>query len=124
MAAKKEKDIYTLDEYLSMPYKIVMHCTGEGGNEAFFAEVLELEGCCADGATPAETYEALREEMRIHLQIYLKNGVSPPIPKPLNNKTTKVLVRMPAYLQQRLAIIAKTENISINQLIINKLSSV
>jgi len=124
MSVKKNNDMNTLEDYLSMPYKTVLQSTGETGSTAFFAEILELEGCCADGATPSEAYDALRKEMAIHLQIYLKNGITPPVPKPIKNHTVKVLVRMPAYLQQRLAITAKVENISINQLIINKLSSV
>jgi len=122
MAEKKDKNVYTLEEYLSMPYKSMIYSTGDTGNTAFFAEILELEGCCADGATPAEAYDSLREEMSIHLQMYLNKGITPPMPKPVKNRNVKVLVRMPASLQQRLAMTAKIENVSINQLIINKLS--
>ena len=124
MAAGKNKDSYTLEDYLSMPYKSMIYSTDDEGNTSFFAEILELEGCCAEGSTPAEAYDALREEMAIHLQMYFNKGITPPMPKPANNRNVKVLVRMPASLQHKLAITAKAENISINQLIINKLSSV
>ena len=124
MPVKKSKDNYTLEDYLSMPYKSMIYSTGDSGNSEFFAEILELEGCCAEGATPAEAYSALREEMAIHLQMYFNKGITPPMPKPTNNRNVKVLVRMPASLQNRLAMTAKAENISINQLIINKLSLV
>jgi len=123
MNNKKTKSKYVLEDYLLMPYKVVLQSTGDTGNTAFFAEILELEGCCADGATPTEAYDGLRKEMAIHLQMYLNKGIEPPLPKPATNRKVKVLVRMPAILQNRLAIIAKAENISINQLIINKLSS-
>ena len=116
------KENYTLEDYLSMPYKSVMNSTGESGESAYFAEILELDGCCAEGATPAETYEALREELTLHIQMYINKGITPPMPKPTSNKTVKVLVRMPATLQQKLAMRAKVENISINQLIVNNLS--
>ena len=122
MSDKKSSDIYSLDEYLSMPYKSMIFSTGDANDTAFFAEILELEGCCADGATPAEAYEALRKEMAVHLQMYLNKGIAPPMPKPAKSQNVKVLVRMPATLQHRLAVTAKAENISINQLIINKLS--
>ena len=124
MAAKNNYDSYALEDYLSMPYKFMIYSTGETGNTAFFAEILELEGCCADGANPDEAYKALREEMAMHLKMYLSKGIAPPMPKFVSNRKVKVLVRMPATLQQRLAVTAKAENISINQLIINKLSSV
>ena len=122
MIKKKDEDIYTIDEYLSMPYKIILYSTGEAGDEAFFAEIIEIDGCCADGATPAAAYDALRKEMAIHLQLYLKNGITPPLP--IKNNTVKVLVRMPANLKQRLTLIAKAENTSVNQYIVNKLSAV
>jgi len=118
-----KNDSYSLEEYLSMPYKSMIFSTGDIGSTAFFAEILELEGCCAEGATPAEVYDALREEMALHLQMYLNKGITPPMPKTSTKNNAKVLVRMPASLQIRLAMVAKAENISINQLIINKLSS-
>ena len=124
MSVKKNNNTYTLEDYLSMPYKIMIYSTGETGNTAFFAEILELEGCCADGATPNEAYNTLRDEMAIHLKMYLSKGITPPMPKSITNRKVKVLVRMPSTLQQKLAVTAKTENISINQLIINKLLSV
>ena len=123
MITKESKDNYKLEDYLSMPYKSMIYSTGEAGNTAFFAEILELEGCCAEGTTPAEAYDALKVEMAIHLQMYLNKGIAPPLPKPAKKHNVKVLVRMPASLQHRLAMTAKAENMSINQLIINKLSS-
>ena len=123
MSSESNKEIRSLDYYLSLPYKSMIFSTGDTGDTAFFAEILELEGCCADGVTPAEAYEALREEMAIHLQMYLNKNIAPPLPKPTRKQNVKVLVRMPASLQHRLAITAKAENISVNQLIINKLSS-
>ena len=122
MPDRISKETYTLEDYLSMPYKSMIYSTGDSGNTAFFAEILEIEGCCAEGATPAEAYDALRGEMAIHLQMYLNKGMVPPMPKPVKSRNVKVLVRMPASLQHRLAMTAKAENVSINQLIINKLS--
>ncbi|MCL2821200.1 MAG: toxin-antitoxin system HicB family antitoxin [Oscillospiraceae bacterium] len=122
--SENNKDVYTVEEYMAMPYKKIITSTGEEGDTAFFAEVLELVGCCVDGTTPDEAYKALEEEMAIHLQLYLNKNIAPPLPKSIKKKNVKVLVRMPADLQQKLAITAGIENISINQLIIDKLSSV
>ncbi|MCL2628061.1 MAG: toxin-antitoxin system HicB family antitoxin [Oscillospiraceae bacterium] len=123
MTVKKNAEIYTLEEYMAMPYKVIITSTGETGDNAFFAEILELDGCCVDGATPNEVYDALVEEMAIHIQLYLKNDIPPPIPKSVKRSNAKVLVRMPSTLQQELAARAQLEEISINQLIVNKLSS-
>jgi len=122
--SNSSKDAYTLADYLSMPYRSVIQFKGEAGNEAYFAEILELEGCCAEGATPYEAYDSLREEMSAHIQMYINKGLTPPIPKPPKDHTVKVLVRMPASLQQKLAMRAKSEKVSINKVIIDKLSSV
>jgi len=115
--------IHTGEQYLTLPYKRIIYPTGDSGSTAFFAEVLELEGCCAEGATYAEAYEALTQEMRRHIQMYLNRNITPPIPKLPKDYSGRVLVRMPASLQYRLALKAKEENVSVNQLIVSKLSS-
>lgn len=108
--------------YLTLPYKRIIYPTGELGETAFFAEVLELEGCCAEGATYTEAYEALTKNMNLHIQMYLNKGLVPPTPKVPMDYSGKVLVRMPATLHYKLALRAKEENVSINQLIVSKLS--
>jgi len=115
--------MHTSEQYLSLPYKRIIYPNGDSGSTAFFAEVLELEGCCAEGATYTEAYEALTQEMRQHIQMYLNRSITPPIPKLPKDYSGRVLVRMPASLQYRLALKAKEENVSVNQLIVSKLSS-
>jgi len=108
--------------YLALPYKRIIYPTGDNGETAFFAEVLELEGCCAEGSTYTEAYEALTENMALHIQMYLNRDLEPPTPKLPVDYSGKVLVRMPATLHFKLALRAKEENVSINQLIVSKLS--
>ena len=122
-ASNKNTVIRTSEHYLSLPYKRIIYPTGDSGSTAFFAEVLELEGCCAEGATYAEAYEALTQEMRQHIQMYLNRNITPPTPRLPKDYSGRVLVRMPASLQYRLALKAKEENVSVNQLIVSKLSS-
>jgi len=121
--AKKKTELKPHEYYMALPYKRIIYPTGESGNHAFFAEVLELEGCCADGATYNEVYETLTVEMGHVIQMCLNKGIEPPVPRSLNGYSGKVLVRMPASLQYRLALRAKVENVSVNQLIVSKLSS-
>jgi len=120
---KKRAELKTREYYMALPYKRIIYPTGEPGNEAFFAEVLEIEGCCVDGATYTETYEKLTEAMGNCIQMYLNKGIEPPIPRLPHEYSGRVLVRMPAILQYKLALKAKEENVSVNQLIVSKLSS-
>jgi predicted HicB family RNase H-like nuclease len=108
--------------YLALPYKRIIFPTGELGDTAYFAEVLELEGCCAEGATYSDAYEALTRKMTIHIQMFLNRGLAPPMPKMPMEYSGKVLVRMPATLHYKLMLRAKEENVSVNQLIVSKLS--
>ena len=121
--AKKKVELKTREYYMSLPYKRIIYPTGETGSTAFFAEVLELEGCCADGATYNEAYETLTKEIGNCIQMCLNIGIEPPIPRLPRKYSGRVLVRMPASLQYKLALIAKEDNVSINQLIVSKLSA-
>ncbi|MDR2569913.1 MAG: type II toxin-antitoxin system HicB family antitoxin [Oscillospiraceae bacterium] len=121
---ENENIIYSLDDYLSFPYKRIIYPTGEYGDTAYFAEVLEIDGCCAEGATYVEAYEALTNEMKKHIQMYLNKGMAPPIPKLPKDYSGRILVRMPSSLQYKLAIKAKERNVSVNQLIVSQLSQV
>jgi predicted HicB family RNase H-like nuclease len=124
MATSNEDTLmHTSEHYLALPYKRIIYPTGDSGGTAFFAEVLELEGCCAEGTTYTEAYEALTQEMRRHIQMYLNKKIAPPTPRLPKDYSGRVLVRMPASLQYKLALRAKEENVSVNQLIVSKLSS-
>ena len=121
--AKKKTELKSREYYMALPYKIITYPTGESGDTAFFAEVLELEGCCVDGATYTEAYEKLMEEMGNVIQMCLNRGIEPPVPRPLHKYSGRVLVRMPASLHYKLTLKAYDNNVSVNQLIVSKLSS-
>jgi predicted HicB family RNase H-like nuclease len=112
-----------VSRYLEMPYNRIIHPTGDSGDTAFFAEVLEIEGCCAEGATAAEAYDALTKAMEIFFKLCLERGDEPPIPKTSDQYSGKLLVRMPTSLHYKLTVYAKKENVSINQLIVSMLSA-
>jgi len=120
---REKKKALTVEDYLELPYKRIIYPTGDAGSAAFFAEVLELDGCCAEGATFTEAYEALTQEMGQHIQMYLNKNITPPTPKLPKDYSGRVLVRMPRSLQHKLALKAKEENVSVNQFIVSRLSS-
>jgi predicted RNase H-like HicB family nuclease len=59
-----------------MRYAVVIEQAGEN----FSAYVLDLPGCVATGATPAEAQEAIREAVELHLLGLKEDGE--PVPEP------------------------------------------
>ncbi len=62
-----------------MRYAVVIEKTA--GN--FSAYVPDLPGCVATGDTPAETEQAIREAIRLHLDGMRQDGTSAPEPTSL-----------------------------------------
>jgi predicted RNase H-like HicB family nuclease len=69
----------TLEDYLALDYTVLVRENESGG---FFAEVAELPGCWADGATEQEARATLKEAMRLWIKTQLADGQ--PIPAPRN----------------------------------------
>lgn len=109
--------------YIKLPYKRVIYPTGENGNNAFFGYIMEIDGCYVDAQSYDEAYEKLSESLAAHIDMFLKNGLTPPRPILPEDFNGKVLVRMPKTLHFRLSIEAIQEKVSLNHLIVSKLSS-
>lgn len=109
----------SVEHYLSLNYPISIHKDDEGD---FIAEVQELSGCLADGATPNEAFENVREAMRSWIESRLKAGLEVPEPRADQEFSGKVLLRMPRWLHRRLSQQARTENSSLNQYMVSLLA--
>ena len=94
-------------------------------DKGFIAEVPDLPGCSAWGATEAN---AAREAQRaIAAWLEAAKGAGREIPKPsvaepLDRYSGKFIVRVPRTVHARLARKAKQEGVSLNQLIASVLS--
>lgn len=64
----------------------------------------------------------LNEAMEGWLEVKLENGISIPEPDTADNYSGKFVVRLPKTLHQRLAMEAKLEGVSLNQLALYKLA--
>ena len=112
----------TVDEYMELPYNIVLrHIIDESG-EYYFTTVQELDGCMSDGSTIEEAYANIREAMEGWIETKLEAGLSVPIPIDTNKYSGKFVVRLPKTLHRRLAIEAEREGVSLNQFAVYKLS--
>ena len=78
--------------------------------------ILELDGCQSTGDTLEELYENLNEAMEVYLETKLEYGLPVPTPEKVGDYSGKFVVRLPKLLHQRLAIEAKNEGVSLNQL--------
>lgn len=60
-------------------YEIILYWSAD--DDAFVAEVPELPGCAAHGATQAEALHQVQEAMELWLDVAREKGVSIPEPK-------------------------------------------
>lgn len=111
-----------VEDYMKLPYtRLVQEIQDESGHY-FFGRILELDGCQSTGETLEKLYENLNEAMEGYLETKLEYGLSIPIPERVEDYSGKFVVRLPKSLHQRLAIEAKNEGVSLNQLALYKLA--
>ena len=113
----------TLEEYLELPYAIVVvHDVNEDGNSGWVAEVEELPGAISQGRTAEEAVERVREAMRDWLAVALEDGVAIPEPRATADFSGRFLVRVPASLHSDLVRSADREGVSLNQFVTGALA--
>jgi len=76
-----------VDDYMKLPYHVVMVRDETGGAPATVVWVDELPGCISQGDTPAEAAAMIGDAMRGWLQVALDHGV--PIPEPEARASTE-----------------------------------
>ena len=113
----------SVNEYLKLPYNIVLrHITDDSG-DYYFAIVQELDGCMSDGVTIDEAYANIYEAMEGWIETKLEAGLNIPVPLETNGYSGKFVVRLPKTLHRRLATEAEKEGVSLNQYALFKLAN-
>ena len=100
-------------------YEISLRRDEEG---TYFATVDELPGCMADGATPNQAVDNLREATRTWISSRKAAGLDVPRPRERSEFSGKFLVRMRKSLHAWCARDAAKEGVSLNQFIVSLLS--
>jgi antitoxin HicB len=111
----------TLQEYLSLPYTIILR--RDKRDEIFVARVEELPGCSAHGDTEQEAVLNLRDNMEVWISDCIDSGDA--VPEPAAEKelpSGKWLQRVPRSLHLKLIRLAKEEGVSLNQLVTSALA--
>ena len=112
-----------LNDYMGLPYNIVVrHILDESG-DYYCATVLELDGCTRDGATPGEAYANVQEAMKGWIGKKLEAGAYIPEPVAMEKYSGKFVLRIPKALHARLSMEAANNGVSLNQYILYRLSS-
>jgi len=110
------------NEYLNLPYNIIIKHIKDNSGEYYFATVLELDGCMSDGATPEEAYANIREAMEGWIETKLEGGFSIPLPIDSEKYSGRFVLRIPKTLHARLAMEAANDGVSLNQYALYRLS--
>lgn len=113
---------YNKDDFFGYSVRLSQLSEGDGGG--WIATVPELRGCLADGETPDEAYEELKEVLSFWLEVAKEKGKNVPEPTAYKEPdySGKTMLRMPKNLHRILAEQADYEGVSLNQYMVSLLS--
>ena len=102
-----------LDYYMSLPYSEVIKAAKEGG---YVGYIPELRGCITQAETKAEIVEMLDDAKKCWIEAAMEDGAA--IPEPLTEEdfSGKFNLRIPKSLHRSLAMSAREEGVSLNQM--------
>ena len=107
---------------IDQPYHIELVKSDEG-EAGWTAQVEELPGCSADGATPQEAAAGVEAAISAWIADAEAHGRQVPKPRSAASYSGRLLVRMPQSLHAELAHAAERDEISLNQFITSALAS-
>lgn len=116
---KEQKGI---EYYMQLPYSILLHEIEDEGEKYWIAEVPELPGCKSHGSTIDQAVKNVEEAKKDWILDSLEDGDEIPTPIERDRFSGKTLVRMSRSLHRALSLVAESEKLSLNQLIVTILA--
>ena len=113
----------TLEGYLALPYHVALVRDGEGEAGPWVAQVEELADCTSRAETAELAASGIQQAMSDWIREALHEGRDIPEPKPVDEHSGRLLLRMPRTLHAELTRVAEREGISLNQFITDALAS-
>ncbi len=113
----------TVQEYLALPYHIVIQHLNDESGSYYFATVKEFDGCMSHGKNYDEAFKNIQEAMEGWIETKLENEFPVPMPMEDNQYSGKFVLRIPKSLHSRLAMEAEQEGVSLNQYALYRLSA-
>lgn len=111
-----------LDYYLNLNYEVSLRRLTEEEGGGWLASIPLLPGCMSDGETPEEALRNLEDAKRCWLETALALNRDIPEPGDEQKFSGKFTLRLPKSLHKAIAMKAKEDNVSINQMAIYLLS--
>jgi antitoxin HicB len=102
----------TLSYYMKLKYEIIVK-PDDGG---YVAYIPELPGCITQADDIQEVFPMLADAKKAWLEAALKEKITIPEPKSLDDFSGKFNLRLPKSVHKKLYEQAQLENVSINQL--------
>ncbi len=103
----------TLDEYLKLPYRLVL--TPDPDEGGFVASYPELPGCITCGETVEAAAAAAVDAKRAWIEAALSDGIQIQEPLTSDDYSGQFKLRIPKSLHKSLSDHSKEEGISMNQ---------
>lgn len=111
-----------IEYYTQLPYSILLHQVEDEGKKYWIAEVPELPGCKSHGSTVEEAVDSVEEAKKDWIADSLEKGEDVPVPVERDRYSGRMLVRMSRSLHRALSLMADSEKLSLNQLIVTILA--
>ena len=102
-----------LQYYMSLPYREVIEADPNGG---VVGHIAELPGCITQAETKNTLLDMLDDAKQSWLEAALADGISIPEPAREEDYSGRFNLRLPKSLHKDLALTAKMEGVSLNQL--------
>ena len=113
----------TVERYLALPYHVTLVRDGDGEDGPWVAQVEELAGCTSRAETAEQAASGIQQAMSDWISEALREGREVPEPKPVDEHSGRLLLRMPRTLHAELTRLAEREGVSLNQFITDALAS-
>ena len=99
-------------------YAVDIHYSGEN----YFAEFPELPGAMTWAPTLGELEAMIEDAKLAYIEDLLEDGEEVPAPREIEDYSGSLRLRIPKSVHRRLALEADKENVSLNTLMVSKLS--
>jgi antitoxin HicB len=118
----REKYQNNIEYFMKLPYSLLLHQIEDEGKQYWIAEIPELPGCKSHGETIGEAVASIEEAKKDWVLDSLEDGEEIPTPIEREKFSGRTLLRMSRSLHRALSLIAETEKLSLNQLIVTILA--
>jgi|Tabmets5t2r1_1033131.scaffolds.fasta_scaffold01632_4 antitoxin HicB len=123
LSSVQEHHAATAEDYLSLPYHLLVVRDGEEKGKPWTASVEELPGCTSRGKTADAALNGVEAAMAKWIAAALEEGREIPEPKSETSHSGRLLLRMPRTLHADLTRASEREGVSLNQFITDALAA-